>query len=111
MSSTATAPKPAGGLPPNPEKAHWFFGNVYYLIWNPIPYMKECSAKFDGIFRLTSRFIKLVVVTDPEYVKHIMQDNNKNYIKWFKNDVLELLLGRGLLTSEGDFWRKQRRLA
>ncbi len=111
MSNTATVPNPVKGLPPHPEKAHWFFGNVYYLLFNPIPYFKECAAQFNGIFRLTSRFIKLVVVTDPEYVKYIMQDNNKNYIKWFKNDVLELILGRGLLTSEGDFWRKQRRLA
>ena len=73
--------------------------------------MQDASAQFNGIFRITSRLLNLVVITDPEYVKHVMQDNNKNYTKWFKNDVLELLLGRGLLTSEGDFWRKQRRLA
>ena len=111
MSNTATAPNPVKSLPPHPQKAHWFFGNVYHLLWNPIPFLNECSAQFNGIFLLKSHFIKLVVVTEPEYVKHIMQDNNKSYIKWFKNDVLELLLGRGLLTSEGDFWRKQRRLA
>ena len=111
MSDTATAPKPKTGLPPRPKKAHWFFGNVYYLLKDPIPYFQESAAQFNGIYTLTSRLINLVVITEPEYVKHVMQDNNKNYIKWFKNDVLELILGRGLLTSEGDFWRKQRRLA
>jgi len=111
MNNTATAPTPVRTLPPHPKKAHWFFGNVYYLLWNPIPYFKETTAQFNGIYRLTSRFLNLAVVNDPEYVKYIMQDNNKNYKKWFKNDVLEMVLGRGLLTSEGDFWRKQRRLA
>jgi cytochrome P450 len=111
MSNTATAPNPVNSLPPSPKKAHWFFGNVWYLLKGPIDYLKECSEQFNGIFRLTSRFLKMVVVTEPEYVKHIMQDNNRNYTKWFKNDVLELILGHGLLTSEGDFWRKQRRLA
>jgi cytochrome P450 len=43
-------------------------------------------------------------------VKQIMQENNRNYIKSHGYKVLELLLGQGLLTSEGDFWRKQRRL-
>jgi len=111
MSETATAPKIKTGLPPAPKKSHWFFLNAWHLLKGPIEFFQESSAQFDGIFRITSRILNIVVLTDPEYVKHVMQDNNKNYIKWFKNDVLELLLGRGLLTSEGDFWRKQRRLA
>ena len=111
MSDTATAPKPKTGLPPRPKKAHWFFGNAWHLLKDPVSFLQESTAQFNGIFRVTSRILNLVVLTDPEYVKHVMQDNNKNYTKWFKNDVLELLLGRGLLTSEGDFWRKQRRLA
>jgi cytochrome P450 len=43
-------------------------------------------------------------------VKHILQTNNKNYVKSYGYRVLKVLLGEGLLTSEGDFWRKQRRL-
>jgi cytochrome P450 len=111
MPNTATSPRPVQTLPPYPKKAHWFFGNVYYLLKDPISYLRECSPQFKGVYRLSSRLIKIVVITDPEYVKWVMLDNNKNYKKWFKNDVLELILGKGLLTSEGDFWRKQRRLA
>ena len=101
-------PKPT--LPPA-VPGHWLFGSGLDLALDPIGFLGKNSKKYGGIYRLTSRFKKLVVVQDPELVKHILQDNNKNYVKSFGYDVLGMLLGKGLLTSEGDFWRKQRRLA
>lgn len=66
----------------------------------------------DGIYLITSPIRKAIVVDTPEYVKHVLQDNNKNYTKSLAyKKLLTRLLGKGLLTSEGDFWRKQRRLA
>lgn len=103
---------PTPTLPQPPAvPGHWLFGSGLDLALNPIEFLGKNSKKHGGIYRLTSRFKKLVVVQDPDLVKHILQDNNKNYIKSFGYDVLGLLLGKGLLTSEGDFWRKQRRLA
>ena len=61
-------------------------------------------------FKFISHFDRVVVVSDPDLVKHILQTNNKNYVKSYGYRVLKVLLGEGLLTSEGDFWRKQRRL-
>ncbi len=98
-------------IPPSPSKKHWLLGNMYYLIYWPIQFLEENSVSMKGIYHVTSRFINMIVVDDPEYIKYILQDNNKNYLKWFNNDVLQLILGKGLLTSEGDFWRRQRRLS
>ena len=61
-------------------------------------------------FKFISHFDRVVVVSDPEMVKHILQTNNRNYVKSYGYRVLKVLLGEGLLTSEGDFWRKQRKL-
>lgn len=49
----------------------------------------------------------------PVYYKHILQDNNSNYTKQPTPSfqVLGASLGSGLLTSDGDFWLRQRRLA
>jgi cytochrome P450 len=44
-------------------------------------------------------------------VKHVLQDNNQNYVKGPIIERTKILIGEGLFTSEGDFWRRQRRLA
>ena len=52
------------------------------------------------------------VVTHPDGVKRVLLENQPNYSKRTRGfDSLRLFLGQGLLTSEGDFWRKQRRIA
>ena len=51
-------------------------------------------------------------VSHPDYVKHVLQDNNHNYCKKNQfNDLFKLVVGEGLLTSDGDVWRRRRKLA
>jgi cytochrome P450 len=51
------------------------------------------------------------LLTHPEAVEHVLQKNHKNYRKPdFFNKPVGLLTGNGILTSEGDFWLRQRRL-
>ena len=52
------------------------------------------------------------LLSHPDYIKHVLQDNHRNYGKRvFAYRALRLILGHGLLTSDGDFWLRQRRLA
>ena len=60
-------------------------------------------------------FVKLgplngYILCSPEYVHHVLVKNQKNYIKGIGYDGLRLLIGQGVLTSEGEVWRQQRRL-
>jgi len=46
-----------------------------------------------------------------EVVQHVLQKNNKNYIKsQIQTDGLGKYVGNGLLTANGDYWMRQRRL-
>lgn len=51
------------------------------------------------------------MLAHPAAIEHVLHSNQKNYRKpdVFYNSV-SLLAGDGILTSEGDFWRKQRRM-
>jgi cytochrome P450 len=55
---------------------------------------------------------RIYFINDAEYVKRILLDNVANYPKshTYRNN-LRPFLGDGLLLSEGDFWKRQRRLA
>jgi len=84
---------------------------------DPFRFYETFIPKYGDLFRIKSVFFILrpefdhmVVISDPDMVKHVMLDNNRNYVKSTAYNALKLLLGNGLLTSEGDFWRKQRKL-
>lgn len=103
-------------LPPSAE-GETFIGSARDFANDPLAFFEEYIPKYGELFqiksiffRFISQFERVVIVSNPDMVKHIMQDNNRNYIKSFGYRVLKVLLGEGLLTSEGDFWRKQRKL-
>lgn len=51
------------------------------------------------------------LVNQPEAIKHILQDNHRNYSKdTIQYNALSTVTGRGLLTSDGDLWFRNRRL-
>jgi len=52
----------------------------------------------------------LYLLTRPEYAEHVLASGQDSYVKAFTYRPLRALLGEGLLTSEGEVWRRRRRL-
>ncbi|MFO1466512.1 MAG: cytochrome P450 [Steroidobacteraceae bacterium] len=50
------------------------------------------------------------VANHPDDVKRVMLSNHRNYTKGGGMDRVRILLGNGIMTSEGAFWRRQRRM-
>lgn len=50
------------------------------------------------------------VIHHPDDVKRVLVTNHRNYTKGVGLDRVKLLLGNGIMTSEGEFWRRQRRM-
>jgi cytochrome P450 len=51
------------------------------------------------------------LVTDPHDIRHVLQDNARNYHKSPLYERLKTTLGNGLVTSEDAYWLRQRRIA
>lgn len=50
------------------------------------------------------------LLSRPEHAERVLVANQDNYVKAFTYRPLRAVLGDGLLTSEGDTWRRHRRL-
>ncbi len=57
-----------------------------------------------------SRNAHSVVINNPDYVKHVLIANHRNYQKGVGFERIKMLLGNGIIVSDGDFWRSQRRM-
>ena len=99
--------------PPGPQ-GNWLTGTVKAFQEDTLQTMIELNQMYgDAIrFRFFLNYYGYIF-THPTHNKHILQDNNKNYTKT-PNPTLELIqqiVGNGLLTNDGASWRRQRRLA
>src|SRR6476659_1662259 len=86
-------------------------GNLLEFRAEPLRFVMDLLRHGDlARFRLGPE--EILLVSAPHHLKRVFQDNYKNYGKqsrvWRK---MEPLLGRGLITSEGDEWLRQRRAA
>jgi len=79
---------------------------------NPIPFHKEFFDKFGDTFSLRIGRGKHVILSrDNDVALHILQQQQKSYQKSeLQTKFISKYLGHGLLTVNGDFWLRQRRL-
>ncbi|NND32689.1 MAG: cytochrome P450 [Saprospiraceae bacterium] len=82
------------------------------FIQNPIPILSDNLSKYGSTYRFHIGGLKQGIVTiEPEFIQHVLQKNNRNYRKSeIQTDLLAHYVGKGLLTSEGEYWLRQRRL-
>lgn len=82
---------------------------VFPQVWkDPLKFFLRAGTENPEIVRIDMGPAHLHLVSHPDSVKYILQDNNRNFAKGY--DKAKPLLGEGLVTSEGDLWRRQRRL-
>jgi cytochrome P450 len=96
---------------PTKSKGHWLLGDLRELIQGPLKYVIKHQAKYGDLFEVDSLSHKVMFASHPDIAKHLLVDNNKAYFKSFDYEILKLVLGEGLISSDGNFWLKQRRLA
>ena len=111
--TSAVVPMERRPAPPSP-KANPVFGTAKRLQRDPLGCLESFVAEVGPAARY--RFLLNwwgYLFVHPEHNQHLLQDNYKNYTK-LPHPTFRLLLpllGKGLLTNDGESWLQQRRLA
>src|SRR3990170_5932008 len=84
---------------------------TYKQVKDPIGTMEESMEKFNGTYAVNLGTKRLIATQDPGFIEYVLKTNHKNYYKAaIQTEQLGRFLGKGLLTSNGEYWLKQRRL-
>jgi cytochrome P450 len=94
-------------LPPGPAESFDLGGSDESLAR-----LRRYFAEYGDIYRVfaPARGVYNYVINHPDDIKRVLLTNHRNYTKGEGMDRVKILLGNGIMTSEGDFWRRQRRM-
>jgi cytochrome P450 len=96
--------------PPGPR--YWTpFEAGRVLRRDPLGFVTGLARDFGDVVLLRLGPVHLYMLFHPDHVRHVLQENHQNYVKGPIIARTKVLIGEGLFTSEGSFWRRQRRLA
>jgi cytochrome P450 len=96
-------------LPPGP-KGLPFIGSLYNYFSDPLGFLTKISRQYGDIVYFTLGSRRLYLLNNPEHIKDVLVTHNRNFTKSRALDRAKLVLGEGLLTSEGEVHLRQRRI-
>ena len=100
-----------GAGPPGP-KGLPFVGHLFDVRRDVLQYFTDCSRHYGDVVALRFAGWPTLLLTSPEHIEQVLVRDHRKFVKnsFFWRQVTAIF-GNGLLTSEGDFWVRQRRLA
>ncbi len=101
---------PTTTFPPGP-KGRLISGHLADFRAGSLEFLTDCARRYGDFVPLRIGFKKILLVSDPTAIEEVLITKSRDFIKHFGLKQTRMLLGNGLLNSEGDFWLRQRRLA
>jgi cytochrome P450 len=91
-------------------RGHWLSGNLPEFRRARLDFLTHCARTYGDVARLRFAHRRILLISHPDLIEEVLVANSRHFIKHFALRLNPLVLGKGLLTSEGDFWLRQRRL-
>jgi cytochrome P450 len=89
----------------------FLLGNAVPLVRDPLGFATRCAREHGDVVRLRFGPVVYYMLSHPDDIEYVLRGNHRNFIKDRGTRLLSSFLGQGLVTSEGELWRRQRRLA
>jgi cytochrome P450 len=88
-------------------------GNMREFNSDSLAFVQRCAREYGDVVPTRFLYVPALFLFHPDHVEYVLASGSKNFIKAasLRSPFFRRLVGNGLVTSEGDFWRRQRRLA
>jgi cytochrome P450 len=87
-------------------------GVLPYLSKDALGFLSQLRDEHGDVVRVNMRGRTAVTIADPAMIEHVLVENPANYSKQTRAyNAMRKVLGNGLITSEGELWQRQRRIA
>jgi len=96
--------------PPGPNP-HFLIGNIPLAARNPLAVFSRWAKDYGDIFYYRAGWIHVYFLNHPDLIEFVLVRNYQNFLKDRVIQNSRWFFGDGLLTSEGEHWKRQRRLS
>jgi cytochrome P450 len=100
-------PAPLAPMPPG----HWLLGHLKARRKDPLKLFNTSQQLLGDVVRYRMGYIYVEQFSHPDHVRHVLVDAKDSYVKGTIWDKVRPLVGNGLVTADGQDWKRQRRLA
>jgi cytochrome P450 len=102
---------PRTDLPPGPRASSLIGGNLRDFTARRLDFFTDVTREYGPVASFRFGPKRMFLVSDPALIEQVLVTDAKHYVKHFGARAYKPVLGNGLVTSEGDFWLRQRRLS
>lgn len=96
--------------PPSP-KPRPLLGHLSMFRRDPTGFLLDSAREYGDVVHFKFGPQEVYLLNHPDYIRDVLVTNHRNFVKSRGLVMAKKFLGEGLLTSEGEFHRRQRRLA
>jgi cytochrome P450 len=98
--------------PPGP-KTRLISGVMRKYQQDPLGFATRCAREFGDVVSARFLYVPCFFIYHPDYIEQVLVAQQRNFIKSvsLQTPFMRRMVGNGLLSSEGEFWKRQRRLA
>jgi cytochrome P450 len=98
---------------PQGPKGGRVMGNMREFNRDTLGFIERCAREFGDVVLTRFLYVPAYFLFHPEHIEYVLVTGAKNFVKpmSLRSPFFLRLVGNGLVTSDGEFWRRQRRLA
>lgn len=97
--------------PPLPSpKGQFLIGHTLQYMRDPLGFLTRVAREHGDMVRLRLGDTTTIQLSNPDDISEVLRNHPEDFIKDRLTRILDPVIGQGLLTSEGTFWRRQRKL-